>query len=290
MLVQDWRFERLSDAQARLGESPVWSARDNCVWWVDVTGRRLLRSDAASGRTWVWGTPEEIGFVVLAAGGRVVVGMESGLFLFDAAGGSFSLVHRLEGRSVRFNDAATDAAGRLWAVTCDIDNRAPLGRLFRFDPDLSVSVMAEGLMTPNGLAVDGARGRLFLSDSHPSVRRLWWLPLDAASGSLGERRELARFGAVQGRPDGGVLDAEGCYWIAGVDGGRLHGFSSAGTRDFEVATPMPDPTKLAFGGDGLATAFLTSKSGAAEDLGGFLCRATPAVPGRAETAFGYAPA
>lgn len=290
MPAQAWRFERLSDAQARLGESPVWSAAEDCVWWVDVTGRRLLRSEAASGRTRAWPTPEEIGFVTLAAGGRVVVGMESGLFLFGAAAGSFSLIHRLDGRNVRFNDAATDAAGRLWAATCDIDNKAPLGRLLRFETDLTTTTMAEGLMTPNGLAVDSARGRLFLSDSHPTVRRLWWLPFDAASGSLGERRELARFGGLKGRPDGGALDAEGCYWIAGVGGGVLHGFSPAGARVAEVATPMADPTKLAFGGAGLVAAFLTSKSGADDDPGGFLYRAVPAVPGRAETAFGYAPA
>ena len=290
MQALDWRFERLSDAQALLGESPVWSAAENCVWWVDVTGRRLLRSEIAGGRTRVWRTPEEIGFVTLATGGRVVVGMESGLFLFDAAAGSFDLVHRLEGRNVRFNDAATDAAGRLWAATCDIANKAPLGRLFRFEPDLSATVVAEGLLTPNGLAVDSARGRLFLSDSHPAVRCLWWLPLDVASGALGERRELARFGALKGRPDGGAIDAQGCYWIAGVGGATLHGFSRAGVRVAEVATPMLNPTKLAFGGAGLDTAFLTSKSGTGNDPGGFLFRAAPAVAGRAETAFGYAPA
>ena len=66
MLERTWRFRRLSDAQAVLGESPVWSARDGCVWWVDVTGRRLLRSDAANGATRVWRTPEEIGFVALS--------------------------------------------------------------------------------------------------------------------------------------------------------------------------------------------------------------------------------
>jgi sugar lactone lactonase YvrE len=286
---QDWRFERLSDAQALLGESPAWSARGNFVWWVDVTGRKLLRSDAGSGRTRVWRTPEEIGFVVPAAADRIMVGMASGLFAFDPADGGFTLVHRLEGRNLRFNDAATDAAGRLWAATCDIDNRAPLGRLFRIEPDLSATVVAEGLLTPNGLAVDSRCATLFLSDSHPTVRRLWRLPLDAASGGLGERQEVARFDGLQGRPDGGTIDAEGTYWIAGVGGGRLHGFSPAGARLAEIATPMKSPTKFAFGGAGLATVFLTSKTGGAGDPGGFLYRATPGVAGRAETPFGYDP-
>lgn len=289
MLERSWRFRRLSDAQAVLGESPVWSARDNCVWWVDVTGRKLLRSDAASGATRVWRTPEEIGFVALTAAGRIVAGMTSGLFAFDPADGSFRLILPLEGRNVRFNDATVDAAGCLWATTCDIDNRAPAGRLLRIDPDLRVTSMLSGLLTPNGLAADGVHGRLYLSDSHPTVRTLWRLPFDLASGSLGEREELAHFGTLKGRPDGGALDAQGNYWIAGVDGGTLHGFSPAGTRVAEVATPMAHPTKFAFGGEGLGTIFLTSKTGTGEGDGGHLCVATPDVRGRAETAFGYAP-
>lgn len=290
VLERSWRFQRLSDAQAVLGESPVWSARDACVWWVDVTGRKLLRSDAASGATRVWRTPEEIGFVALTAAGTVVAGMASGLFAFDpAGGGSFRLILPLEGRKVRFNDAAVDAAGRLWAVTCDIDNRAPVGRLLRIDPDLRVTAMLGGLLTPNGLAVDSGWGRLFLSDSHPTVRTLWRLPFDLASGGIGEREELAHFGGLKGRPDGGALDAEGGYWIAGVGGGTLHGFSAAGARIAEVATPMADPTKIAFGGPDLGTIFLTSKTGAGDAAGGHLYVATPGVRGRAERPFGYAP-
>jgi hypothetical protein len=52
---------------------------------------------------------------------------------------------------------------------------------------------------------------------------------------------------------------------------------------------MESPTKFAFGGGGLATVFLTSKTGDAGDPGGFLYRATPGVAGRAETPFGYDP-
>src|SRR5690606_7054590 len=119
------------------------------------------------------------------------------------------------------------------------------------------------------------RGRLYLSDSHPSVRTLWRLPLETASGSLGERQQVARFGKIRGRPDGAAIDAEGSYWIAGVGGAVLHRFSPADTRIGEVATPMASPTKPVFGGAGLATVFLTSKAGATGEPGGCLFKATP---------------
>lgn len=284
----DWHFETLSDAAAVLGESPQWSLRDGCVWWVDVTGRKLLRSDAESGHTRVWRTPEEIGFVVLARGGAVVAGMESGLFLFDQTNGGFTPIWRLEGRGVRFNDAATDGAGRLWAATCDIANRQPLGKLLCIEPGLTVREIADGLLTPNGLAVDAARGLLYLSDSHPGVRRLWRLPLDLASGGTGERQELACFADLKGRPDGGAVDATGTYWIAGVGGAALHGFSPEGRRVAEVATPVADPTKLAFGGPRLDRVFLTSKTGGGRGAG-CLAVAAPGISGQAVTPFGWNP-
>jgi len=282
-----WRFDRLTEEKAGLGESPAWSPGDGCLWWVDVTGRRLLRSDAATGATESWAMPEEIGFVVPAARGAVIVGLESGLFGFEAKTAGLQLIFELEDPGARFNDACTDPAGRLWAATCDIDNRQPLGKLYRIAPDFTAEAVLHGLMTPNGLAVDGGSGQLYLSDSHPTVQKLWRAPFDTASGTVGERRVLADFAALRGRPDGAAIDAEGTYWIAAVDGGRLYGFSPSGERVAEVATPMASPTKLAFGGADLRRIFLTSKTGAGDDPGGCVMTATPGLAGRCETPFGY---
>jgi sugar lactone lactonase YvrE len=114
------------------------------------------------------------------------------------------------------------------------------------------------------------------------------VPLDIATGALGRRRLLADFTGLKGRPDGAVIDAAGTYWIAGVGGGVLHGFAPGGARIAEVATPMADPTKFAFGGAGMERVFLTSKSGAEKgDPGGCIMTALPGLSGRCETPFGY---
>lgn len=284
--LSSWHFEKLTEEEAILGESPVWSPQDSCLWWVDVTGRRLFRSAAEGGATESWPMPEEIGFAVLAAQGAVVVGLESGLFRFDPETAKLELIFELRDAGARFNDACTDPAGRLWAATCDIANREPLGRLYRIAPDLTAEAVVDNLMTPNGLAVDGLNGQLYLSDSHPTVQKLWRAPLDVATGALGPRRVLADFAGLRGRPDGGVIDAEGTYWIAAVDGGLLYAFSPEGARLAAVATPMANPTKFAFGGAGLQQVFLASKCGEGDDPGGCLMTARPGVSGRCETPFG----
>ena len=85
----------LGPAVAELGESPFWSAAENCVWWVDVTGRQVLRTDADTGETARWPTPGEIGFIA-RVDGRLVAGMERGLYGFDPASGGFDLVSGTE--------------------------------------------------------------------------------------------------------------------------------------------------------------------------------------------------
>lgn len=281
-------FAPLSPALATLGESPVWSAAERCVWWVDVPSGTLFRTRINGGETDHmtdhWALPEQLGFVVLMADGGLALGMESGLFRFDPASEDLERIVENREPGTRFNDAATDGAGRLWAATVDLDNRRPVGTLYRISPDLSVTEIVSGLTTPNGVAVDDQRGRLYLSDSHPDVQTVWVAGLDLASGAVGDRAVLAHMHDFSGRPDGAAVDADGTYWIAGVGGGAIHGFDAAGRHCAVLATPCADPTKPAFGGAGLDRMVLTSKAGS--HGGGSLMAADAPARGRDPVPFG----
>lgn len=256
------RFDVLSSLRAALGESPAWCDRDACVWWVDIDGRRLLRTGVPDGETAAWPTPEIPGFVVLTEAGPPAVGMETGIFLFDPGTGGFERVvsHDIGGR--RFNDATVDADGVLWAGTMSIPEPAPVGVLYRVAADGVTEQVLHGFLTPNGLAVDSARGRLYVSDSHPSVQTVWTCDLDPR-GRPRERVPFVAMHAMTGRPDGASLDRDGNYWIAGVGGGVVHVFSPERDHLREFATPFAAPTKIAFGGPDTKLAFLTAKGGEA---------------------------
>lgn len=273
-------FAPLSPVPAELGESPVWSEAEGAVWWVDIPGKRLHRTAVADGATQSWPTPEQIGFVALTADG-VVAGMESGLFAFDPGHGQFDCIWQLPDEGVRFNDATTDSAGRLWAGTMDIDNARAAGKLYRIEPDLTVTTILTGMRIPNGLAVDAGRGRLYVSDSHPELQTVWAMDLDIRTGAVSQQRTFARFCDLAGRPDGAAIDAEGNYWIAGVGGGEIYVFAADGSLAATIATPMDGPTKLVFG-DGQI--FLTSKSGSGD--GGKLTAAPSSVRGAPVPSFG----
>lgn len=280
------QFHRLSDARAVLGESPVWDASANAVWWVDIDGRKVFRTDADTGVTRVWPTPEFAGCIAVSPAGQVLVGMETGLFLLNCDTGAFTLVVDFERKGVRFNDSTVDGHGNLWATIMDVGNTKPVGTLFRITPAFAVTEVMSGFTTPNGLAVDAERGRLYVSDSHATVQTVWWHPIDIDSGKVGERRSFFSMHDQSGRPDGATLDANGNYWIAGVGGSTLYKLDPNGNRLAAIETPMPAPTKPVFGGAGLNRIFLTSKTDENSEVGGYLTVANTSETGSAVAMFG----
>ncbi|WP_424929928.1 SMP-30/gluconolactonase/LRE family protein [Amaricoccus tamworthensis] len=236
-------FEPLSTETAKLGESPVWSEAHNAVFWVDIDGGQLLRT-RPDGETRAWTTPEIPGFVQVVPEG-IMVGMETGIFRFDEESAEFTRLVSVEPDGKRFNDACTDSQGRIWAGTMDMGKQHDNGIVYLFDPKRgTLTPRLDGFRIINGLAWDGANSRLFLSDSWMEVQTVWTCSVDAQD-NLSDRREFARFQDLDGRPDGGMLDRDGNYWIAGVFGGVIYRFSPDGTEMTTWAVPVEAPTKPA---------------------------------------------
>ncbi len=279
-------FAALAPERAILGESPVWSAREGAIWWVDLDGRSLFRT-VPGGETRRWPTPEMACFVQIRADGAPVVGMESGLFAFDAASGRGGKIAPIPHEGVRFNDSCIDSAGRLWAGTMDPGNARPIGALWLYGAEGAPERVLDGFLTINGLAWDAARERLYVSDSHPNVRKIWALEAPGGRPRPETRRLFADMAGLPGRPDGGAVDAEGCYWSAGVDGGELYRFAPDGALALRLRVPYEFPTKPAFGGPAHATMFLTSKADRGE--GGRLAAAETGFRGLAAPEWRRAP-
>jgi len=239
-------FTPLSQVRAQLGESPVWSIAYQAIWWVDIIGQKLFCT-TLDGATREWSTPGLPGFVQIREA-EVLVGLPTGIYCFDPVTELFEQRAACTMPGLRFNDACSDGLGRIWAGTMDIDNQNANGTLFLYDPaHQRLEPMADGFRTINGLAWDSARRRLYFSDSHPSSQTVWTSAV-LPDGQLSERVVFARFDALDGRPDGAALDADGCYWIAGVGGGTLYRFSPDGALRSCFRVPVQSPTKPAIVG------------------------------------------
>lgn len=249
----------LGAAIARVGESPVWSARERWLAWTDIEGRRLHRVDADGGEH-RWDMPEPVGCLGERTQGGLVLGMTRGWGLFDPATGALERIGTpLEAHpGTRFNDGACDPAGRFWAGTMVPGRYDPVGTLYRLDPDGSTTATLTGFRTVNGLAFCPLRRRMYVADTHRDVRAIWVCDFDLDRGLPANRRLFASTDGLPGRPDGAALDVDGCYWVAGVGGWQLLRYAPDGRLDRIVELPVERPSKIAFGGPGLRLAHVTT--------------------------------
>ncbi|MDB5688511.1 MAG: hypothetical protein JWL91_387 [Sphingomonas bacterium] len=274
-----------------LGEGPVWIAREQALYWLDIAGRTVHRYDPATGEATRWPAPFRITSIAPRAEGGFVGGSERGLVLIDASLGRFDVLvdpePHLPGN--RFNDGAVDPAGRFWAGTMDDAEEQATGALYRLDADLGWSRHDEGYRVTNGPAFSPDGRILYHTDS--AARRIYRFAL-GGDGGLSDKRILAHFGQADGHPDGMAVDREGCLWVAFWDGWCVRRLSPEGEQIGLLPLPVQRPTSCAFGGADLELLFVTSATigldeaaRSAQPLAGGLFLAQPGVAGVPVTAF-----
>ncbi|MGH8833072.1 MAG: SMP-30/gluconolactonase/LRE family protein [Polaromonas sp.] len=263
------KAELVLDARNATGESPVWHAAEQALYWVDIPARKLCRWTLASDQVSSWLAPEMLACIAPLGPGQPrqdwIAATESGVFqLTPEANGRLGF-KRLAGVShamagMRFNDGRCDRQGRFLAGTMlmNMAAGASVGCVYSYQKDSDLKKLLDGFITPNGMAFSPDGRTMYLSDSHPSVQSVWAFDYDTETGTPSNRRLFVDMNPLPGRPDGAAVDAEGCYWICGNDAGLVHRFTPEGRLDRSLAVPVKKPAMCAFGGAGLDTLFVTS--------------------------------
>src|SRR3546814_16853211 len=63
------------DRRDRLGEGPLWSARQDSLFWVDILGRRINRMALADGRVESFEQPHYAAWIIEREAGGFVAGI-----------------------------------------------------------------------------------------------------------------------------------------------------------------------------------------------------------------------
>lgn len=245
--------------KALLGESPVWSVKDNALFWVDIHRPSILRTDFTTGTTTEWPMPSNVGSIGLSSGG-LVAALRTGFALLDLGGKIVkTLSEPIAGtKDLRFNDGRVDRRGRFWAGTVQEKRQQGLAALYRLDADGQCREMKSGFTVSNGISWSPDDKIMYFADSW--TRAIYAFDFDVDEGSIANQRVFAQFGENEGIPDGATVDTDGCYWIAHFDGGKITRYTPQGKIDRVIEMPVIRPTSCAFGGPDLRTLYITSAS------------------------------
>jgi sugar lactone lactonase YvrE len=254
----DSRLALLPTGRDFMGENPVWSEAAGRLYWLDILAPALRSYDPGSQEAERIDLPEMIGGMALRNNGKLALLGRHGIFEFDLESGALNLLispeaHRPDNR---FNTAAVDAEGNLWAGSMAINHVPGQGSFYRVSPNLTVKRTLEKTGLPKNAAWSLDNTRLYLSDGGDGV--LYEYPFSLETGKLGPGKPLVRGTPEVGVPNGICVDAEGFLWVAMHGGWAVHRYSPAGALAERVFLPVPMPTNVCFGGPKLRTLFITS--------------------------------
>lgn len=244
----------VSSVRCALGEGPVWSIRDQTLWFLDIKNRTIFSYQPSTRRERSWEIPEEPGFILPTQTGKIV-GLPRRLCTFDPETGSLSLLHEVEQdpSNNRLNDASVSYDGTIWFGSMDKNCALPTGQLMRYDGS-NVTVVGGGMICVNGPNLCPLTRTFYVTDTY--ARRIY--ANDYRDGIFTNKRVFLDLSPSWGYPDGTTLDAEGGLWIGFYFGGCVRRFDSMGKLTHTVQFPVSNVTKIALGGPDLRTAYATT--------------------------------
>jgi len=295
--VAEHEFEVLVDQPMQLGESPIWSAEERCLYWIDISGHAVHRMNPETAAHTVWPVPSEPGCIALTDNSRhLLVAMRTGISLLDTVDGCLTpyVAAPYDPALGRFNDGCCDAAGRLWIGSLWDSRERPGGSLYCLEQG-KIRDMHIPVTVSNGVAFSPDHKALYHADT--TAHRITRYEFDLENASLSDGGQFKQFPTERGpdyggRPDGAAVDVEGAYWCAMYEGGRLLRLAPSGETLEEIPLPVRCPTMPCFGGKDLQTLYFTSarQGRPAEELdsyplSGFVLGLRVNVPGQASRAY-----
>ena len=251
-------YRIVADLHCQLGEGPMWSARENAVYWVDIMAPALHRYSLSTQQVTTWPMPEKIGWVIeRRSKPGFIAGFQSGFYELSldplTRKPIFDPEPHLPGN--RMNDAKVDRFGRIWAGTMDSDIKQATGSLYCLDTTLNVARHDTGYLVTNGPAFGAQHECMYHNDSGRRVVYRFELSPD---GELGNRTEFLKLAEADGAPDGMTVDADGGLWLAHWGGARVCRYKPDSSLDRRIDLPASQITSCVFAGANLDRLFVTS--------------------------------
>lgn len=244
---------------ATCGESPMWSVREQALYWTDNLGAVIHRLDPESGSAQNFLLGQNVMGIGLRKRGGLVLALAKQLAFYEP-GGELELLMGVEYDQPhnRFNDGKVDRRGRYWAGTMnDVDWDAPSGSLYRLDPSLGLSHLRGAVVCANGVGWSPDDRTFYFGESFRYA--IFAYDFDSDAGVLSARRVFATVDRSSGAfPDGLTVDVEGGVWSVQNGAGRVVRYAPDGGVTHAVEMPLPQPTSCIFGGRDLDVLYVTT--------------------------------
>lgn len=259
--------ELVLDAKATLAEGPLWDAKKQCLYWLDILENEVHIYDPATRADRSIRLDQHIGALALTKDGGAIVALQKGIYFLDLDTERISLICSPEAHLTnnRFNDGKCDSKGRFWAGTMSMDENEgnggsqPAGALYCLEGNGHVRKAFGGVTISNGIAWSPDDRIMYYIDS--PTKQVTAFDFDALTGELANKRTVVAFAEAEGIPDGMTIDEDGMIWVAHWGGYQVSRWNpSTGRKLLQIDVPVRNVTSCAFGGKHLDELYITTSS------------------------------
>ncbi|HXD09986.1 MAG TPA: SMP-30/gluconolactonase/LRE family protein [Anaerolineales bacterium] len=246
-------IELLYDSKATLGEGPIWDARTQTLYWLDILNKRIYaQGDLLAEQD------EFIGCMAPRRNGGLILAKRFSFASLEVDSGRSTLILYLtdEPSHNRFNDGKCDPRGRFLAGTMDMNETDPNGSLYSFDGK-SVNKILGDITISNGMAWSPDYKTFYYIDTPTRTVRAF--DYDLETGAIANPRAAIYVPEALGWPDGMTSDTQGNLWIAMWGGAKLTKWNpNTGQLLEQIPVPALNVSSCVFGGKNMNELYITS--------------------------------
>ena len=251
------KAELIFDAKATLGEGPVWDAKSQTLYWIDILEKRIY-----TGTQVIAQLDKFIGCLSLRPGGNLLIalseveGLSSLVNLQVDSSQQGVLATMSEAANTRFNDGKCDPAGRFLVGSMDMNETDPIGSVYSFDGK-QVTKLFGGVTISNGLTWSPDHKTFYYIDT--PTRKVQAFDYDLATGQIANPRVAIHVPDSLGWADGMTSDTDGNLWIALWGGAQVTKWNPHTGQLLErIPVPALQTSSCIFGGKDMNELYVTS--------------------------------
>ena len=235
----------------KLGESPIYHAKENCAYWLDLDDRFIYQYDlskkAITKQRLKLKAP--LGCLFLTSKGNFIITSNSGVHLYNFKKKKLDFLFdlRLKNQSLVYNDGISTRSS-LFIGLSDRNEKKPIGLFYQLKNN-SLEITAQNFPVANGPSL--YKDQIIYSNSFYKRLEIY---------SKKQQKLLKTVSIKSGFPDGSCFDQQGGLWLAHWGAGKITRFHPSMKKDFSINLPSKNITSLCFIGDKKNTLLVTSAS------------------------------
>ena len=238
-----------------LGEGPIWHPERKQLFWFDILGNRLLSQ--IDGRPLGWQFDEYVSAAGWVDQDTLLMASETGLYRFDLISGARECVIPLENDNplTRSNDGRADPQGGFWIGTMGKEAEPGEGAIYRYYKGV-LEPLFHDITISNAICFAPDGKTAYYADT--PTGRIMRQELNNEGWPIGVAQVFVDLSSHGLKPDGAVVDAEGCLWNAQWGASRVARYAPGGALLETVVFPAAQISCPAFGGPDLNILYATS--------------------------------